>query len=166
MSKVITFSRKFPKGHAGEGGPTHFVEKIWAGIGESHYDRVPDCDRGNFAPKSHTIRAGRRFKPGDVFSPRVWSGTPYKSPQIIIARDLNVVKTWDIELFIEDEVAVLNGATIIFKYDDLIKKLAHNDGLTLREFRAWFREPFSGQVICWNPDISYDDFLLSIHKVC
>lgn len=166
MSKVITFSRKFPGGHASAGEPTHFVEKIWAAIGEARFDKVPDCDRGKFGPKSHTTRAGRRFKPGDVFSPRVWSGTPYKSPQVIIARDLPVVSTWDIELYIREEVAVLNGHTVIYKYDDLIKKLARNDGLTLREFRSWFREPFSGQVICWSPYISYDDFLLSIHKVC
>lgn len=32
--------------------------------------------------KHHTIRAGNRFKTGDYFSPRVWSGSPYNSKQL------------------------------------------------------------------------------------
>ena len=35
MSKVITFSKTFPKGHAKEGQPTFFVEKIFAGLADT-----------------------------------------------------------------------------------------------------------------------------------
>ena len=47
-----------------------------------------------------------------------------------------------------------------------IGEIANNDGLSSYEFASWFRLPgwqdkskktpeFSGQIICWHPDIDY-----------
>lgn len=89
MSKIITFSRNFPVKHLKAGQPTYFVEKIWEQIGlpEKEFSfNLPDeyCnflrqDSDLIWQKSHTIRSGHRWKVGDTFSPRVWSGNPYRS---------------------------------------------------------------------------------------
>jgi hypothetical protein len=100
MSRVITFSRYFPAHHPRCGESTYFVEKIWASLETSFLDQLADEDRifnprlslDVFAPKHHTIRAGHRFKAGDWFSPRVWSGKPYNSKQIQFAPDIQVKK--------------------------------------------------------------------------
>jgi hypothetical protein len=171
MSKVITFSRVFPGYHPRAGEQTYFVEKIWKsfynkGTGlpldfhsyvdayietgliehssfESHvtlYDRIN--------PKHHTIRAGHRFKAGDWFSPRVWSGTPYRSKQIQFAPDIQVKKTWD---FYRDS----------YQWDApaAIEIMAKNDGLSIVDFIDWFQlakgNQFVGQIICWNESINY-----------
>lgn len=64
-------------------------------------------DWKSFDPKGHTVRAGHRFKPGDIVSLRVWGNDvnpksgrsgPYHSKQIIIAPDIQVKKTWDFEI--------------------------------------------------------------------
>lgn len=46
--------------------------------------------------KEHTIRKGKRWKVGDKFSPRIWSGKPYKSKQIILAPDTEIKQVFDI----------------------------------------------------------------------
>jgi hypothetical protein len=96
--RVITFSKFYPAYHEKRGCPTHFVEKIWKylydlpgmswDVGEyqqqhdNHFGPEQVISVHQFAPKLHTIRAGNRWKPGDVFSPRVWSGRPYASKQL------------------------------------------------------------------------------------
>ena len=81
MSKVLTFSTKFPKGHPKSGEKTFFVEKIWESIymdyvgGEGFHDvysLFPSIGlHGIYPPKHHTIRAGHRFKVGDYFTPKI-----------------------------------------------------------------------------------------------
>lgn len=103
-------------------------------------------------PKHHTIRSGNRWKVGDKFSPRVWSGKPYASKMITIAPDITIEKIWDFEVV--DMVYELNGRVI--NYPE-IQKLAENDGLSIQDFHNWFihYETFKGQIICWNKDIQY-----------
>lgn len=98
MSKVITFSTRFPSYHPKAGQPTHFVEKILTSINEhwqnhasgyKYYDSLFYLNQfigqdkvnsfyksinqhNEFNQKHHTIRSGNRFKVGDKFSPRVW----------------------------------------------------------------------------------------------
>lgn len=99
MSKVITFSRTFPSYHPRKGEPTYFVEQIlewlWDTWEENPYPNVPEmlidlnCREDSWTEedimifndqlepdlrqwKGHTIRAGQRFKPGDLFKPVVW----------------------------------------------------------------------------------------------
>ena len=115
--------------------------------------------------KSHTIRAGNRWKVGDWFSPRVWSGKPYQSKQIIIAPDIEVKSVQEIKIEVDkDYVCVLIDNWPFFEENknmvtqiEAFETLAKNDGLTLADMKAWFKYPqsFTGQIICWNENINY-----------
>lgn len=145
--KVLTFSKVFPAKHPKAGEATEFVTKILAYL-------EGWCEVN--LPKYHTIRAGTRWKVGDMASLRVWSGPPYRSKQVEFAQ-VEVVKTWDIDYngtywFINDAVVSTDTMQIV----------ALNDGLTWEDFSAWFaihpkmeEEGFCGQIISWNPDIIY-----------
>jgi hypothetical protein len=170
--KVITFSRTFPSYHPRKGQPTYFVEKFLNGLIQLGLDGMDDplpswsnefCEsikNDIKETKHHTIRAGKRWKVGDKFSPRVWSGKPYNSKQIIIAPDIEIKNVWNFEIKI---IEVDGGfASKVFINDkrvspDLLIEIAVNDGLLLEDFLSWFKYPkdFSGQVICWNNKISY-----------
>jgi hypothetical protein len=170
MAKVITFSRRFPAQHAKKGQQTHFVEKFLGSIGLECLDNkmFADCEKivcGSelgllpemielHEPKHHTIRKGNRFKSGDIFSPRIWSESPYHSPQIKIGPDTLIAKTWNIRINLQADLITING--IVAKNTaEMVGKLSGNDGLTVEEFREWFKKPFDGQIICWNPEIEY-----------
>ena len=177
MSRVIIFSRFFPAYHPKVGQETFFVEKFW----QSLYvlGQLDNCWGGgllekeleNFSnpshfirPKNHTIRVGNRWKVGDKFSPRVWSGKPYASKQIIIAPDIEIKKIWDVHIeFIGSNIHVMipkesktNEYFLISAGD-----VAKNDGLNVHDFIEWFKihpkkkEKFIGQIICWNENIDY-----------
>jgi hypothetical protein len=164
MSKVIMFSRVYPTTHPRKGEPTYFVEKFWKGLQNigfsepvwffSDFQGLGDVINGGIYntvwAKKHTIRAGKRFKVGDVFSPRVWSGRPYCSKQITIAPDVKVVQTYDFARYDDGEM-FLNQVKIT---PEKIEELATNDGLYVDDFQKWFNKPFEGQIICWVP-VSY-----------
>lgn len=189
MSKVLTFSQYFPSYHPQRGEKTFFIERIWKGLNTKNihdgeytiYSNVPrQTKNGNwqipvswrdlmndetFFPKFHTIRAGYRWKAGEKFSPRVWSGQPYNSKQIIIAPDTEIIKTWKFEmkpkLWFDECEYYINGKK--FGGDEL-EEVAKNDGLSIIDFACWFagkkaasskRKPFEGQVICWDKNINY-----------
>lgn len=164
MSKVITFSRKFPSGR-----PTYFIEKIWQSFDEKYpFEKLEDkyCFKdgeiepfwditNSYEPKYHTIRGGNRWKVGDFFSPRVWSDKPYRSPQLIFAPDIQVKKVWSIDIITtEISLNIYNNGRILNTYD-----VAKNDGLSVMDFENWFgigkRKTFSGQIICWSDKIEY-----------
>lgn len=172
MSKVITFSQTFPSYHPKHGEPTHFVEKLWESLiatGQISLSRCCELSRQtgiggltmnsirqiNFSPKYHTIRAGHRFKEREFFSPRVWSGKPYNSKQIILAPDVQIKKIWNIKM-------IIVGGYKEFYVNNLVRNgsriciLALNDGLTSDDLHWWFKKPFEGQVICWNEKLDYD----------
>jgi hypothetical protein len=173
MSKVITFSRVFPKTHPRSGELTNFVEKIW----KSQYvngvcpkslnsyinnyiaifpdDILPYYDS---VSKHHTIRSGNRWKAADKFSPRVWSGMPYRSKQIIIAPDIEIRQVFDIK--IEGYSIWINkNLYSVASSSDRAIMLARNDGLNIEDFWNWFKKKvnpaFQGQIICWSNKISY-----------
>ena len=114
MSKVILFSRVFPKYHPKVGKPTYFVEKITKSL---HKQGLKPCDIDSNIfdedvyhianSKHHTIRNGNRWKAGDKFSPRVWSDKPYKSKQIILSDDIEIKKIYD--FVIKDHVFFIDG---------------------------------------------------------
>jgi hypothetical protein len=170
MSKVITFSRVFPKKHPKAGQPTNFVEAIYKSL--YVMKAMPKELEGIFNhdsfingfTKNHTIRKGHRFKKGDYFSPRVWgddlnpkslrSGA-YHSKQIIIAPDMEVLKTWDIEIYNSHEVYI-DGTFFCSFGSENWNLLCENDGLSSQDMRNWFSSlPFEGQIICWNKNIEY-----------
>lgn len=182
MSKVITFSRVFPKCHPKSGRPTGFVksmlhqqgvlinedykklilklnqEKILAGK-LSFADIIlflEDLKKEDepFYDKIHTIRIGSRFMVGEKFSPRVWSAKPYASPQIIFYNDLEIKKLLEFRLEPTEKHAryFVNNKEMISI--DFVK-LSKNDCLEPGDFEDWFQyKKMSGQVICWD-DVSY-----------
>lgn len=175
MSRVMTFSRVYPSYHPKAGQPTYFVEKIWNSIGFKNaiedegvfnkvhsltgYDvdfiqRFFDTLGHDVNKKHHTIRYGHRWKEGDWFSPRVWSGKPRRSLQITFAPDIQVKKVWSFSIAL-DGLYVDQQRYLILS--GLIKDVAANDGLDLDDFLDWFRYPkrFDGQIICWNESIEY-----------
>lgn len=189
MSRVITFSRVYPGYHPKAGQPTtNFVEKIHWGITPMIFEKwscasnmlidlnkhLPDdlvqdfidsldedTDYSDFI-KGHTIRAGHHWKPGDWFSPRVWSGKTRRSKQIIIAPDIQVKRVWNFEL---------HGGKPFFKIidcpwtthleeitDETLEQIAKNDGLLLDDFVSWFHDfskEMECQIICWDEMINY-----------
>lgn len=169
MSKVITFSRVFPSYHPRKGEPTYFVEKILRGVHDDEHleqlqrnyetlrslnftDLLELESPGKFNAKHHTIRLGHRWKVGDWFSPRVWSGKPYASKQIQFAPDIEIKKIWDVEF---------DGDGCLWIFSDkergprILHTVAKNDGLTKDDLISWFNKPFTGQIICWNENINY-----------
>lgn len=178
MAKVITFSRTFPSYHRDKGQPTYFVEKFLNQIGISHDElkymdhlfflnekklkegKLTGEDIENFwsslistnQRKGHTIRSGFRFREGEFFSPRVWLGKPYNSPQIIFAPDTEIKSTNNFK--IRNECIYINQ-----EYKSLleIRRVAKNDGLSMDQLMQWFKfpKPFNGQIICWNKNIKY-----------
>lgn len=170
MPRPILFSQHFPSYHPRAGQPTFFVEKIRNYLAEND-----DSFKGNLAAyldqhifvpeqlissesvfsKSHTIRAGNRWKENVMLSPRVWSGAPYRSKQIKIGPDLPVRKVWEILILPSKEVFI-HGQQYGFYGSPEIERLAHHDGLSQQDFEDWFcRLPFEGQIICWDPRIEY-----------
>lgn len=163
MSKTITFTRFFLKGHQRAGGPTYFVEQIynsiykkgdWSDAPGSEDKYVMDLDTNITGIKHHTIRSGHRWKVGDQFSPRVWSGKPYASKQIIIALDIEIKQIYNFDID-ENGIISVNGK-YTHEYPGIDRLIAKNDGLGFIDFYHWIIEPcfvkrvtFSGQIICW-----------------
>lgn len=175
MSRVITFSRTYPSYHPKAGQRTYFVEKILNslfslnGLGYSYKDLcglnpniVPwelfkSLERSEEGLKHHTIRAGHRWKVGDWFSPRVWSGVPYNSKQITFAPDIQIKKIWNFNI---DECGVMSlgdvGKQDYYLQEGQDKIIAENDGLELMDFYWWFNKyPLVAQIISWNENIEY-----------
>ncbi len=146
MARVITFSSKFPAKHPKAGQATNFAELILNG------------------GKIHTIRAGRRWKKGMMFSPRSWSGKPYCSKQVAIAPDMELTKVYNIEIFDLNTRYMHIGVEVKANewYLLPLADVAKNDGLSIEDFEAWFNihpkkeETFVGQILCWTNNIDYD----------
>ena len=167
--KVLTVSRFYQKGHAREGQPTFFVEKICNALGVLKSSALPVYNTDVamcVGKKKHTIRMGQRWKIGDDISIRVWSGLPYRSKQIEIAvtKVANIFnfqiiqKETEWEFFINGIKVGSNVHQIMQK--NLLPTIAKNDGLTVNDFLSWFRPKkypfhFAGQIICWSNEVNY-----------
>lgn len=137
---VITLSRYFPVKHSKAGEPTKFRDAFNAG---QVFNRGSECLY--VRPKLHTIRANyplwekriKEVQEGEaVLSIRQWTGKPYRSKQIEIAR-----------LTTKDGVGVqmleFTDSRLRFPYIDdsweNMTTLAKNDGLSLADWCDWFR---------------------------
>lgn len=160
--KQIMCARIFPKGHPKEGQSTRFVEKIWAALADMGRTDDQVGDFGNYEadwyayyngiPKYHTIRAGRRWKAGEWFVFKIWSGKPYRSKTISISQPVEIKKIFDILMTHHGHIYI-DG-----RLYEQVETLAKNDGLTGDDFNDWFpaNEHFEGQIICWNEKIEYN----------
>lgn len=174
--KYIMCSRTFPKGHPKAGSPTFFVEQILNAILPRGISGI--VNRDDISPailpylndfvlldgeqrKHHTIRAGSRFKPGDMVSLRVWSDKPRRSKQIEFAQ-VEVKKVWEIAISDGNySIDTIQIGSFIPGNTELVE-LANNDGLTDEDFWSWFNihpkkqgDVFRGQIICWDDSINY-----------
>ena len=157
--KEIMFSRVFPAYHPRKGEPTYFLEQMLKQLITDGKATTEDL-KGPFVDcsvledvgyKSHTVRKGHNFKPGDYFKPKVWTDKPYKSVKHQFSPPVLVEKTFDFELTKADFIA--NGNRCGLKQ---LHRLAMNDGLTSEDFECWFNTaPFDGQIIVWNATLEY-----------
>jgi hypothetical protein len=140
---VITLSQVFPSTHARAGEPTFFRDKLHAAItGNEEYWR-----------KVHTIRANyelwkKRFekieKGEACLSIRQWEGKPYRSKQVELMRLTreNGIGIQTLQ-FAKD---TYNGRLGLFAclIDGVclpsLRILAENDGLSLEDWAAWFKD--------------------------
>lgn len=181
--KVIMISRTFPKKHPKAGQPTMFVEQIWKGLPISaEYSiyiklpkllksgkwQVPITWRGELNKlnaKLHTLRAGKRWKVGEIASLRVWSGAPYRSKQIEIAQ-VELKQVWGIKIDIIGNITIKQGkkSFLTHVYAKGFTDLANNDGLDRQDLVDWLKcHPkrkkgkylFDGQIVCWSDKIKY-----------
>ena len=167
--KQIIFSTKFPATHPRKGQPTYFIEKIWAGLADQgqtmddfDYLEMDFHEYYNASPKLHTIRAGKRWKEGDEFQGKIWSGRPYWSKTIIVTPILTVERVYYLSMIFLSgvpRVTVEHKEMIFGNFID--DQLAVNDGLSYMDFVGWFASKktikygFTGQIICWNKKVKY-----------
>ena len=163
---VITLSRLFPKGHRKEGEKTFFKEQLQnallADAGLSACDcckyETRDCEAcgheaTKFHKKLHTIRANydlwaKRFeqvKRGEAcISVREWTGKPYRSPQVEITRltQEHGIGLQKLDAIKASEAGYVDYKLLSFKKHKRVtyEELAPNDGLTLEDFREWFKD--------------------------
>lgn len=180
MAKEIMFSRYFPLYHTKAKQATYFPERIlqqqkvdYFGVEyrellwelnanqdkeklcEAFWESLWDLETGSQEqlPKSHTIRGGWRFKKGEKFSPKIWTGRPYNSPKIQFLPDMEIKSIWAFEITPLDGIVMPE-----IQATTHIEMVANNDGLTLPDFKSWFKnfiEPSVNQIICWNENINY-----------
>jgi hypothetical protein len=185
MAKVITFSKTFPSYHPKVDEATLFPEKLFNCFLKERIHKYSELNtaalnEGNkhiihsiypYDSKGHTIRARNRFKEGEYFSPRIWSGTPRRSKQVILAPDTKILKIWDFKMIFDTEIAMLHiYVNNSIAYLPLQAFLARNDGLSTQDFIHWFMlspefkktNKFEGQIIYWSekPINEYKDFRL------
>jgi len=152
---VITLSQVFPVTHPRHGEPTGFKEKMANAI---YHMRHPDVfepgEPNNGDEKYHTIRANyelwqKRFEQiesGEAcLSIRQWTGKPYASKQVEIARLTNEDGIGLQRLqFIPDGSLANFMTSIDFRLHrmpdslNLAHQLAKNDGLSFADWKEWF----------------------------
>lgn len=153
---VLTVSRYFPTTHKRKGEPTCFVEKIYSGqklygmCDEcSHYDCF-HCEIG-LNPKIHTIRSNyelwaKRIKEVQegkaIISIRYWSGKPYNSKQVEVCQldkdsGCGVQELWFKKQSLHLPTIDTNSSG--FYVVPELNTLAKNDGLSLEDFKEWFK---------------------------
>lgn len=135
ITYVLTISENFPKTHSRSGDPTNFVQSI--------SDLI----------KLHTIRGNydlweNRFKKiesGEAcLSIRVWEGKPYNSSQKEIFNLTNKdgigiqkLESEEMILTSRDCIKTKDGRVFIPRVE--MKNLATHDGLSLPDFKEWFK---------------------------
>lgn len=125
---ILTLSQQYQKGHPKVGQPTEFVEKLKAGVKlhtiRSNYDL--------WAKRAEQINSGKM-----ELSIRVWSGKPYRSLQIEVARltKLGVQRVCITRMGAEHEPAVEIDGHLIERGAAILSK---HDGLSYWDWHDWF----------------------------
>ena len=138
---VLTLSKAFPATHPRHGEPTEFLEKFLNGQTGTGESRKLHTIRANYPLWEKRIRDVKLGKA--VLSIRQWSGRPYCSKQVEIAKltAANVVgiqKLFINNYYGNDRYTVTDDKQVM-GYDVALAELAKNDGLSLEDWLAWFK---------------------------
>lgn len=140
---VITLSKVFPATHPRAGQPTGFFDKFMAGQADSRKGWL-------VSPKLHTIRANyalwaeriAKVQRGEaVLSVRQWLGRPYMSKQVTIA-----TLTAEDGVGLQQLTDIDTNAYCFYPCVRIDKRaidkvlVANNDGLSLDDWREWFKK--------------------------
>lgn len=155
---VITLAKTFPAGHPKVGQPTYFREKVDAALNGHEHAAVKTDKNGwmsvEYSAKIHTIRTNvalwaRRMNEVEAgeacLSIREWSGRPYNSKQVEIARltkeDGVGMQVLENKLYDSVVGSYMNAKTPCATYDSQPSAhyIAKNDGLSLDDWLAWFK---------------------------
>lgn len=146
---VLTLSQNFPATHPRKGQPTGFAENL-AFKTHLELDKTIGGYRNVQGSKLHTIRANyplwaKRFEQinrGEAcLSIRQWTGKPYRSKQVEIARLTKADGIGIQELIYKKENRLSPERYTIEDCEIDTSMLAENDGLTLADWEAWFSNP-------------------------
>lgn len=142
---VITLSQHFPATHPKAGKRTLFASKVL-----DTFNDKPSVDKIDSDYKRHTIRANyplwaKRFEQierGEAcLSIRQWTGEPYRSKQVEIARLTKEDGIGLQELIYKKENRLSPARYTIEDCEIDTRMLAENDGLTLEDWESWFSNP-------------------------
>jgi len=150
---VLTVSTVFPKIHKRAGEDTEFLEKLSCSLFCPGECSICDINRHEFL-KIHTIRANydlwakriEQVQKGEaIISIRYWSGKPYNSPQIKI-HELDKDSGIGVQAIVFPDNSLFNSTicgpdfpkSTWYKGAN-ISELSKNDGLSIEDFREWFK---------------------------
>lgn len=151
------------------GQPTNFVAKIWEDLQhrvsevdfEEYFPQVHDMGlfpAAKYQRKLHTIRAGKRWRPGMMID--FWINTRTKD-QFRFAPRVPVLSVQDITIkhgfakshrrvYVDTWQMPINDPNVMG-----VEELAINDGFPdVDSFFRWFDSDFEGQIIHWT-DLKY-----------
>ena len=136
---ILTLCKKFPVTHSQSGNPTHFEDLLQRGI-KIHTVRGNNKQLWN--RREVDIKSGRKY-----LSVREWSGRPYNSEQVEIARfeRIGLQRIVITNTSTDNEPQCWVDGKKVPIYD-----IAHNDGLSVDDFVEWFLRDtnvFEGVVI-------------------
>jgi len=130
---VLTVSEFFPKTHNKAGLPTGFIDKIGS-------KKKLHTIRGNYSLWKKRIDEIQ--KGNAVLSIRYWTGKPYNSKQkevYVLDKDSGIgVQELTFSVQYLSEIRLFNFPKVD-KSIELIANIARNDGLTLDDFKEWFK---------------------------
>lgn len=105
--------------------------------------------------KLHTIRPVRKrpIKRGDKLSLRRWSGTPYRSSQVVL-REAFCLHTATVSIYRRDSGSAVCKYAMVIQTPHEFTELAKRDGFeSSKEMVDWFESthglPFDGILIQW-----------------
>ena len=140
---VITLAKTFPAGHPRAGEATDFRKKFENG-------KKKHTIRGNvslWARRMNEVEAGKA-----CLSIREWSGRPYNSKQVEIARLTKDDGIGMQEMAMQITQPKMDGRNVAYiglfsrvwtdgHYDKVLtEKIAKNDGLLIEDWKAWFKD--------------------------
>ena len=141
---VLTVSRTFPKTHKRAGEETFFKERILSALSKDllMWNKIHTI-RANYVLWANRIKEIQEGKA--ILSIRYWSGKPYNSKHVEICQldknsgcGLQELNFLDSRFDFPYVYCMHNPLTRVFK--GLQRDLAKNDGLSLDDFKDWFRK--------------------------